>query len=260
MGSKQTTTVDMRALSLEEVIALQNQGGEIYQKVIKNTFPGRDFTEIRERFIKRRPVDREKSEKLSHEYMGMIQKCLDEQDERILELQKILNKSCNRLVDAQNKFNAAKKKLERAQQIYEDAKSDFEQADQKRQKVSDEYIAEEKKLDDSKIFVLIHPSATLKQLQFNKVGIFVTTKLDKHKLEKAGCVDMVFDNDEEENFVENIPYYMLNELPESELKGYVAYTNMVINFYLNEKDFVAIFSSKEISELLASNGYDISEA
>mgnify|MGYP001104627733 CR=1 FL=1 len=141
MGSKQTTTVDMRALSLEEVIALQNQGGEIYQKVIKNTFPGRDFTEIRERFIKRRPVDREKSEKLSHEYMGMIQKCLDEQDERILELQKILNKSCNRLVDAQNKFNAAKKKLERAQQIYEDAKSDFEQADQKRQKVSDEYIA-----------------------------------------------------------------------------------------------------------------------
>lgn len=71
---------------------------------------------------------------------------------------------------------------------------------------------------------------------------------------------MVFDNDEEENFVENIPYYMLNELPESELKGYVAYTNMVINFYLNEKDFVAIFSSKEISELLASNGYDISEA
>lgn len=109
MGSKQTTTVDMRALSLEEVIALQNQGGEIYQKVIKNTFPGRDFTEIRERFIKRRPVDREKSEKISREYMGVIQKCLNDQDEKMAELQRTVSKSYNRLVDAQNKFEAAQK-------------------------------------------------------------------------------------------------------------------------------------------------------
>ncbi len=259
MGSKQTTTSDTRALSLEEVIALQNQGGEIYQKVIRTTFAGRGFGEIRQRFINRRPVDREKSEKISREYMGVIKEALNDQDEKMAELHKIVSKSYNRMVDAQNKFEAAQKKLERAQQIYEDAKSDFEQADQKRQKVSDEYEAEEKKLNDSKIFVLIHPSATLKQLQFNRGGIFVATEFDKCKLEKAGCVDMVFDNDKEENFIENIPHYMLNELSAAELNKYIAYANMVINFYLQEKDFVAIFASKEISELLASNGYDISE-
>lgn len=259
MGSKQKTTVDTRTLSLKEVIALQNQGGEIYQKVIKTTFPGREFTEIRERFVKRMPVDREKSEKLSIEYMGLIRKSLDEQEEKMAEMRKIVSKSYNRLIDAQNKFEAAKKKLERAQKVYEDAKSDLEQADQKRQKVSDEYVAQEKKFEDGKIFVLLHPSATLKQLQSNKTGAFVVTKRDKRLLEKAGCVDMVFDNDKEENFIENIPHHMLNELSVAELKGYVAYANMVINFYLQEKDFVAVFASKEISELLASNGYDISE-
>lgn len=258
MGSKRTADVDVRTLSLKELIALQNEGGEIYQKVVRTAFPGREFTEIRERCVKRMPIDREKSEKLSIEYMGLIQKSLDEQDEKIAELKNILSKSYNRMVDAQNKFDAAQKKLEKARQIYEDAKSDFEQADKKRQRVSDEYQAEEKKLEDSKIFVLIHPSATLKQLQSNKTGVFVVTKRDKRKLEKVGCVDMFFDNDKEENFIEHIPHYMLNE-PAAELKGYVAYANMVINFYLQEKDFVAVFASKEISELLASNGYDISE-
>lgn len=258
MVSKEKT-VNMVTLSLKEMIGLQNEGGEKYQKVVRAAFPGMEFAEIRERFIKRRPIDREKSTKISQEYMGLIQRSLNEQDENMAELRETVKRSYNRLVDAQNKFEKAKKKLERAQQVYSAAEQDLEQASQKRQKVSEAYESEERKLEDSKIFLLIHPSATFKQLKSNKAGIFVSTDRDKRLLENAGCVDVVFDSSKEENFVENIPYYMLNNLPKAELKNYVAYANMVINFYLQEKDFVAIFASKEISDLLASNGYEITE-
>ncbi len=258
MGNQERTG-ETRLLSIELVIALQEEGGELYQKVVRSTFPGREFAEIRERFIKRRPVNREKSEKLSRDYMSLISESLNGQDAKIAELQEEVNASRNRFKDAQNKFEEAKKKLEKAEQVFKEAQQELETAIQKRERVSAEYVAEEKKLEDNKTFILIHPSATLNQLEPNRYGIFVATKRDKKLLEKAGCVDMVFENKKEENFIENIPHHMINEMSTAKMRSHVAFANMIINFYLQEKDFVAIYSSKEISELLASNGYDISE-
>lgn len=257
MKQKNVSNNESRQLSVTGLYELRKSNLTRYEKIVKELFQGKDSIVTRERLLKGKIPNHEMVFQVHKEIMEE----LDDESKKIerdIEAEyEFLNKKEQEYQACLEEFETAKKNLEKASETLKSAKEtlkSFEGKAELYQKRLSEGEARKKKMQ---IRILIHPSATMQQIVSSQYGIFVATNEDCEVLTKLGFVDRIFAG-LEENYIVRIPYEVKQKVSdEKELLSMVSYANMVMYYHLKEEeDFVPIFSSEEIAQLLRANGYE----
>jgi len=186
-----------------------------------------------------------------------------EKDYQYLETRKTAALSTKAFLEEE--YNIAKQKVESAEKLLLEAKKTLREAEKSKLQSENELnhinVLIEQSTEEYKsmqMVVLIHPSATFKQISENIEGIFVATSTDAECLSQIGCVDKVF-NDEERYKIDTTAEF-IKKYPMSlqELNSIINFVSMVITCYINSgTSFKVIYSNDAIDELLRINGFKL---
>lgn len=167
-----------------------------------------------------------------------------------------LERELELLKKVQDSVAKARRKVKRAEEILEATKNYHKELEQ--------VVDEEKKsisertehLTQMESIVLIHKSATLKQVSEVQYGYIVVNSTDMQFLSFVKP-DEQFNNENAEKFVEWLPTDFWNKYSKEDADSIVDFCNMVINFQLNAdggKMVVPVYANKDINEILCKNG------
>ena len=106
--------------------------------------------------------------------------------------------------------------------------------------------------EEQESIVLVHRTATVKQLKQYQKRKMIVTEIDASYQYKIGVADEVFCEDVH---LIDLPYYMVGRDLTFEEKSAIAFANMIFYYELNHFDYKAIYSDELISKLLRFNGF-----
>ncbi len=153
-------------------------------------------------------------------------------------------KAQKKLDEALQALRKQQRKLEKVQRIRSEKMENID-------KVNDIY-------EKSQDVILIHKSASLKQLMEKQAGVFYITKTDAEFLGDINLMpDHIFVNEETE-FVTSLPYGFFDNHSSEYCKSVIDFAEMVINISMSMESDVKIepvYANKDIDNILKLNGY-----
>lgn len=249
--------VDVRQLSVGTLETIREENLTKFHNIVRTVFQGRFSSVTKERLLK--------GKKPNHMMMCEVHtECIKELEtknkslETDIELQKeFIAKKQQECDEKLKAFQNAQIQLKKAEEKLLAAHSALKQFEEDNQKITNLLKKEQWLKKQLEKRILIHPSATLQQIKDHQDGVFIATSIDAKLLSTIGCVDCIFKSSKEESMIEILPPSITNsERDEEEINSLISYADMVIHYYLESKDFVALFSNEEIAAILRANGYE----
>ena len=160
--------------------------------------------------------------------------------------------------EVEEKFMQAKRDLEKQKMALAAAKK-FNQELEYRLKEKQKKCKEAKQdLNIMQEIVLVHASASYKQIYKNQLGKMIITQTDKKMLNQL-LPDEIFDPKKAENFIQILPRGFEERYDEKKRESILDFCNLVINVKLlaeEDQKVVVLFSNKDIPEILRLNGIE----
>lgn len=170
------------------------------------------------------------------------QKFVDEKKRDYSEKMSELEKVKKKVAVAEKNLTAAKNWHEHLQEMTDSAKKKADSA--------------RKFLQEIQTIVLVHSSASWKQMNQYQFGKIYIVKAER-KLLSCLLPDEIFFNDKEENFITKFPWDFEEKYQGKEKEAIIEYCNMVITIKLiTDENVVALFGNKDIAEILRLNGLE----
>lgn len=183
---------------------------------------------------------------------------IERKEEELLEAQrqldekkKELERAKYELFNAQTKVNKARTVLKAAQSYH----SELEENLVERKKILQK---RQSHISQMNSIVLVHKSASIKQMDENQYAYIVVTASDACELEFIKP-DQIFESEFAESFVESLPKDFYTKYSEKEQKSIIEFSEMVINFQLNadeKQKIIPLYANKDISDILYMNGIE----
>lgn len=252
---------NLRALSLEEFIKVA-RGSLLIKYMVKSALDEKTSPHLIKRIISVNNFSNDAERKFQEEYVGLIEK-------NIAEIQEALTQSVSKeeavqslVDDVEAEFNRAREAYEEAREKLDKAKAKLESAKKAtrhaKKAVLECEVSYQEALDRKEkltISALMHPSATMAQLEEHRDYKIVASYTDAPELQKLGIVDEVFKK-EQARLIEvesDYPGFYENTI-QSDIKSKIAYVRMVAWYMLNDIPYVTVYADKLIDELLKYNG------
>lgn len=109
-------------------------------------------------------------------------------------------------------------------------------------------------LEKSYDIVLVHKTASLKQLMENQWGVFYVTKQDEEFFKRMQILPDKVVSEVKANFVSKFPYGFCDKNSEYK-KSIIEFCEMVINFAMEYSSIKVLYSNEDIAKILQMNGY-----
>lgn len=230
---------------------------EEFRKALKKKF---DYKQK----VKRTMLDRDSQEFLDT-LNGNIEKCTTELEmqKKLLKIEetKVENQE-HKVRDIEKKLQEARQELKEAQQSAKTCLKEKVYAEVKRCEAGYK-LAEFKRMQvEFGRTILLHWSATRKQVLAHANGKIVSTNRNKKILEEAGIiVDEIFKPAESEHLITMIPAGMEDKYQPLEWQSIIDYCEMAANFKMaaelgEEENIVLLYSNPDIIEILKANGLE----
>ncbi len=159
---------------------------------------------------------------------------------------------------ASEEVKNAQKKLSEALQALRKQQKKLEKIQRNKSEKSEDVDIITKICEKSQNVILIHKTASLKQLSEKQAGIIYITKTDA---EFFGDIDLMPDHvfvNEETEFVTSLPYGFFDNHSSEYCKSVIDFAEMVINISMSMESDVKIepvYANKDIDNILKLNGY-----
>ena len=208
----------------------------------------------------------ELKEKFSHDVCELLQnKLVEETMKKKSEVETELNKCDTYLQNLQVKYEKAKENYEKALETMSEARKEFFKAQKEHDNLQIEYngISEDltvrqKIRDDMKQHVLIHPSASLKQVHRYRMSGIVVNDCDADFFEKS-LLDKVCDTSKLVNLISVLPESLQGK-HDRETDSIIKYCELVANTlaYVSEQNTAIklLFNNFDIAKILRMNGIE----
>lgn len=205
------------------------------------------------------------------ERMVVMNHIVQEQEKEMGEMKVDLGEHTNFLEKKEEEKKVADEEFERARRKQEKANSVLYAARRYHANLEDQIKKREKDLKGEKDcleqmeeIVLVHSTASLKQIKKHQLGIIFITKSEEDLLGEL-LPDEVVEFDLDSNFVEHLPRDFEKKYDEKTRKGIIEYCNLVINAKLAGDEIggeefsskiIPLYSNVDIAEILRINGLD----
>lgn len=178
------------------------------------------------------------------EYIDMITDSIEKVDETILEYQKDYEKAKKELQVAERNFQQAKKLLEKVARQKEIAINE-------KQIIKGTLEQEQKRLEKMKLFVLVHPTATMRRIQKKIDSTIVCTRFDADRMNLNYFPDKI---EETESFAEiDLPKDAFSKFSsEVEKESAIQYVKMVLAYWADNKRFELLYHDEAIEYMIQS--------
>ncbi|MGN1297681.1 MAG: hypothetical protein ACI4VH_04575 [Clostridia bacterium] len=188
------------------------------------------------------------------EYIRIIEEGLEDQKLKIQQCQAIYQSAKDNVERALQQLKKAKKTLADAENALKEARN-MENAEKALQsKLETTLLEQTKKLEQIKVFALVHPSATLTALDKKINHTFVLTRYDLKNMNLESFADIIEDTDS--NLIDSeIKKEALEKFHnQSNYESAIEYVNMVIKYWIENKPFVLLYNDDGIRYILERIG------
>ena len=239
-------------LSVHELAEIGRRNEALYKTVVEEDFKGVHDCYGKRRFSRRRLSDRSTEIQCNLETMKTMDEAYQSASKRVEQKKADKDSLEGEFIARKQEYITAKLAFESAQEALENAERDLKQARESEDWYLSEYLRLMTVDEEMKKVVLVHPSASMKQLKQYQHRIIVMTDEDSEDAAIIGSVDETFEADY--SLVENLPYTLIGKEWNKEEKSAIAFASMVIYYQvLSEEDFVYIYGSPLIAEILRAN-------
>ena len=165
--------------------------------------------------------------------------------------------------DSETKLKEAERKLRSCQNALQELCIEDEQIKKEKQTVCEKLDYFKKLEIQFSRIVLLHISATTKQIVANLNGTIVTTKKDAAMLKNKGIViDETFRLSNAEHLITIVPEGIKDKYDPLKWKSIIEFCEMVANFKMRaepeeEEKIVILYSNWDIAEILKANGLEV---
>lgn len=186
---------------------------------------------------------------------GRFAKSIEFQQDLIEVVEKSLWERKAKEEACQKEYQATFEAWQTAQEALKVAERNFKQAveakeasKREKEEMEEVLLQQSRKLENMKKFVLIHPTASLSALDKRKEGVLVCTKFDSERMNFRRFEDCVI---EAADIELDIPQESKKKFASNrDWESAVEYVKLVVQFWLEDKPYEALYSSKEIKEMI----------
>ena len=193
-------------------------------------------------------------ENQQHE-VEVIEKVIFDYEKEAKQHEKECNKACDEYDGAKMKYEAAKRIMERQQRKIEEAEAKIHSETMKKKKAEEQKQEMEtlltdsnKKLEQMKKFVLVHPTATLGSLDKSRWSVLIATKFDVMQLRYKRFADEIIDTADDPIYIPEGAREKFET--EEEFKSAVEYTKLVVRYWAEDKPYELLYNSEGIKYML----------
>lgn len=233
----------------------KRQVATINLQELAKAYHATDYRQYRQ-VMKEAGISNELESRLTKKYEeGRFARSIEFQQEEIEMLEKVL-------WTVRDKAEVCKKEHERAYQAIQTAQEELRIAQRNFKQISEELEARKqekeemeeillqryKKLEHMKKFILIHPTASLSAVDKKREGVLVCTKFDSERMNLRRFEDCIM---EAVDIELDVPQeYKKRFACHKDWESAVEYVKLVVQFWLEDKPFEALYSSQAIQEML----------
>ena len=241
-----------QSIPLYVLAEISKEKGDLYRKIISSEFSGSENVFGRKRLSFKSPVENETQ-------INSFENSLVDFENEYFRIQKekktledLYNEKHLSWAEKYVKYLEAKKEFDELKKELINIKSSIEKYETSLKVILKDIQKVSKDSAELESFVLVHRTATIKQLRVHQKRQMVVTRIDAPYQYAIGVADEVFDKDV--NYID-LPYYMTNRELTFEEKSAIAFANMVYYYETNHIEYEAIYSAILISQLLRFNGF-----
>lgn len=171
------------------------------------------------------------------------------------ETDKEADKEVKKFEEAEKLRDAAYLKLQKAKRLANRTECEIDE-------ISVQLAEARKRSERMYYIVLVHKSADIARVMENckYEQIFVTAEDSAEPdISDNLRINGIFEDEDNENFINALPYYFHNKYDEKDQKSIISFCEMIIYFKMKNDDdkVIPIFSNQDISAILKLNGLEI---